>query len=219
MKFLAAIVAALLFLAPAGAAEEPETAYGRFHRALAANNVDEMMRYASDARRAELTRMDPAQRVAAAKAISSIMPRAYQLRDKTVSPDGKAARLVVAGPVDAPGVAPMMYGTVRMTLERGEWKVIEANWSPDTPVLLSPVNPGGSYAPPPAPRAQQAPAASAPAGRAAAAAPRAGSAEVTPPAAPIVGSTTGAPLRKLGTAKPPCVYKPVMTNEDLENCR
>jgi hypothetical protein len=28
-----------------------------------------------------------------------------------------------------------------------------------------------------------------------------------------------APERKLGTQKPPCVYKAVMTAEDLENCR
>jgi len=27
------------------------------------------------------------------------------------------------------------------------------------------------------------------------------------------------PERKLGTARPPCVYKPVMTAEDVENCR
>jgi hypothetical protein len=38
-------------------------------------------------------------------------------------------------------------------------------------------------------------------------------------AAPIVGSITGAPERKLGQAKPPCVFKPVMTAEDLENCK
>jgi hypothetical protein len=38
-------------------------------------------------------------------------------------------------------------------------------------------------------------------------------------AAPLVGSTTGAPGRKLGTQKPDCVFKPVMTAEDVENCK
>jgi hypothetical protein len=36
---------------------------------------------------------------------------------------------------------------------------------------------------------------------------------------PVVGSLDAAPERKLGAAKPPCVYKPVMTNEDIDNCR
>jgi hypothetical protein len=38
-------------------------------------------------------------------------------------------------------------------------------------------------------------------------------------AAPVVGTTSSAPERKLGAAKEPCVYKPVMTNEDMERCR
>jgi hypothetical protein len=39
------------------------------------------------------------------------------------------------------------------------------------------------------------------------------------PAAPVVGSMDAAPEKKLGAAKEPCVYKPVMTAEDMENCR
>ncbi len=218
MRVRAAISAlALLCLAPAAAsaAEEPEAVYAKFHRALAAGNIDEMQRYANAARRAELARMSPAQKQATAKLMGTLVPRTYQLRDKTLSPDSKAARLVFAGlgaPIGA-GPAPTMYGTVRMTVEGGDWKVIEANWSPDSPALLSPAYPGGAYAPP-RPGAKTAPpsaAAPAPGIRPAPA--------QTPRAAPIVGSITGAPERKLGTAKPPCVYKPVMTGEDLENCR
>ena len=40
-----------------------------------------------------------------------------------------------------------------------------------------------------------------------------------PSRAPIVGALGGEPERKLGVQKPPCVYKPVMSAEDLENCR
>ena len=35
----------------------------------------------------------------------------------------------------------------------------------------------------------------------------------------LVGSTSAPPERKLGIAKEPCVYKPVMTAEDMENCK
>ncbi len=37
--------------------------------------------------------------------------------------------------------------------------------------------------------------------------------------APVVGSMDSAPERKLGAAKPPCVYKPVMTNAEIDACR
>jgi hypothetical protein len=39
------------------------------------------------------------------------------------------------------------------------------------------------------------------------------------PATPVIGSMDAAPERKLGAAKEPCVYKPVMTAQDMENCR
>ena len=39
------------------------------------------------------------------------------------------------------------------------------------------------------------------------------------PATPVIGSMDAAPEKKLGAAKEPCVYKPVMTAQDMENCR
>jgi hypothetical protein len=39
------------------------------------------------------------------------------------------------------------------------------------------------------------------------------------PATPVVGSMDAAPEKKLGAAKEPCVYKPVMTAQDMENCK
>ena len=49
--------------------------------------------------------------------------------------------------------------------------------------------------------------------------PAAKKAAAKPAATPPVGSIDAAPERKFGTQKEPCVYKPVMTAEDLENCR
>ena len=39
------------------------------------------------------------------------------------------------------------------------------------------------------------------------------------PATPVIGSMDAAPEKKLGAAKEPCVYKPVMTAQDMENCK
>jgi hypothetical protein len=92
-----------------------------------------------------------------------------------------------------------MYGTVRMLMENGEWKVDETSWSNERPAIL----------------ATPKPAAPAPAGN-----PAAKTAPAAKGGAPVVGSMeSGLPSRRLGEAKPPCVYKPVMTAQDIENCR
>ena len=89
-----------------------------------------------------------------------------------------------------------MYGTVSMLIENGEWKVDETNWSGDRPAILA------------APKPSAAPAA------ADKAVPK-----YSGKGAAVVGSPTATPGRTLGEAKPPCVYKPVMTAADLEACK
>jgi hypothetical protein len=84
-----------------------------------------------------------------------------------------------------------------MVMESGEWKVDELAWSNEKP---SAAETGPTIAAPPAAAAKPVTASKA--------SPKA----VAPAAAPP-------PARKLGEAKPECVYKPVMTNEDIERCR
>ena len=122
-----------------------------------------------------------------------LLPRAYLLNSKTVAPNGQSARLIVSGAstVNPDGRLETLYGTIRMELENGEWKVGNMDWSNTRPAAFT----------------QAKPAAAAPAASKAAPAVRSGTA---------VGTQVE---RKLGPAKPPCVYKPVMTAEDVENCR
>jgi len=84
-----------------------------------------------------------------------------------------------------------VYGTIKLVQENGEWKVGEAAWSDEKPeILLTPKSA-------PAPAANK------------------GAAKV-----PVAGSASSdASDKKLGKAKPECVYKPVMTAEDMERCR
>jgi hypothetical protein len=190
MRFLA--LALLLLLPPLfpgyAAAEEPEAVYGRYHRVAAAGDIEEMQRYVSAAQRAEIAAMSAAQKEALAKMNAATMPRAYALKRKIASLDGRSARLFVI----TLGQADTLYGVIRMAMEGSEWKVGDVRWGSDEPMELKPVP-----AKPAAAAAQPAPAR----------------------AAPLVGSTTGAPGRKLGTQKEPCVFKPVMTAEDVENCK
>lgn len=174
------------------AAEEPEAVYGKFHRAIVLGNLDEVMKHAPAARRAEMAGMSPAQKDAQIKMLSLMLPRAFTLMGKRVSPNGKIAHLVVTGPGQPiiAGAAPeKLYGQVKMISEEGEWKVEELAWSNERPAMAT--------------QSQASPASAKPAAAAAKAAPMA-----PQPA-----------VRKLGEAKAPCVYKPVMTNEDMERCK
>ena len=181
---------------PVLGAEEPETVYLKFHRAIVAGDLDEMQRYATDAQRAELAAMSPAQKAAQVKMMSALMPRSYVVKNKSLNPGGQGAQLIVSGPgpVLVGDKPETLYGTIRMVLQGGDWKVGNVNWSNTPPAGLQ-------AAPKPAP-AQKA-SAGAPAKS----------------AAPQVGTMGAAPERKLGMQKPPCVFKPVMTAEDLENCK
>lgn len=194
-------IAAAVLLVPcaAVAAEEPELVYAKFHRAVAARNLEEMMLYGPQPHRDALATMSAAQKDAMLKMASSMMPRAFTVRSKVVNPGGRTARLVLSGTgVNLVGGKPeTLYGEIAMVMERGEWKVNESRWSNEQP-------------------ANVAPAAGTAGGRAGAAPAKAAS---QPPGAPMAKPPASTPPRTLGAAKPPCVYKAVMTAEDVENCK
>ncbi len=183
------------------AAQEPEAAYADYHRAALSGNVVDMMRFSDDARRAELAGMSDAQKAAEAKMAAAGMPRGYTVRGRSLAPDGTSARLFLTGQGAAPeGEKPeTLYGTARMVLRGSEWRVVSVDWSN--------VDPGVPSQGPPASAAGKP------------AAPKSGATAASARGAPVVGSINSAPVRKLGQQKPPCGYKPVMTQEDIDNCR
>ena len=73
-----------------------------------------------------------------AGAVFIICERAYALRNKSVTPDGKSARLLVSGPGELQeGDKPeTIYGTVRMVMEGGAWKVGDTEWT-NNPRIVS----------------------------------------------------------------------------------
>jgi len=198
MRIALALLFSLIVPAAALAAEEPEVVYGKFHRAIVSGDLDGMLDYAIAAQRREIANMSAAQRTAQVKMMAVLMPRAVVLKDKSVNADGKSARLLMSGMGQTlVGDKPeTLWGSIRMVVEGKDWKVADVNWSNNPPANL----------PQAAPKA-------APSGKAAQ--------TPVPPksAAPVIGSMDSAPERKLGTQKPPCVYKAVMTAEDMENCR
>ena len=200
MRVAAAMVFSLILPLAGIAAEEPETVYARFHRALHAGNVADLQRYGTPAGGAELAAAPPAQRKAMLEFMGKLIPKDYSVAGKEISPDGNTATLRVTARGDATslGGTGTIYGSVVMLKQGGEWKVDKSNWG-------EPPHAGKASAPKPqaaAPAPKPQAVAPAPARR-----------------APVVGSIDAAPEHKLGAAKPTCVYKPVMTNADIEACR
>ncbi len=191
---LALLLAMVLLPGAALAQAEPEAVYAKYHRAAVSGDVDEMARYWNAPQRAEVATMSVAQKQAAAKMMAALLPRAYLLNDKRVNPNGQNARLIVSGPGTLTvGEKPeTLYGIINLEKENGEWKVGNMDWSNTRPDALARPAIKPSATPPLQSK--------------------------SPPArsATVTGTQ---PEKKLGTAKPPCVYKPVMTAEDVENCK
>ncbi len=238
---------ALLAAAPARAqpTEPPEAVYAKYHRALLAGSADEAARYVPEAQKKELAALSAEDKLAAMRRLSQVVPRSYLLKSKAVEVKDFRVRLVVSGPgqlrpQDKPEI---LYGAIRMDVENGAWKVAESRWSTTPPVAVNVVR-GFGAAPAPATVAPGLPALPT-AAQAASIAPKAAPAAAKPapmPAKPIAGAVHGSPAasspsraatgpasrpnavgntveRPLGAAKAGCVFKPVMSAEDLALCK
>ena len=187
--------ALMLLAAAAGAADEPEAVYRKLHSATLAGNVDEMLKYASAAQRAEISALPD--RGTALKFLATMMPKSYAITSKVLGPEGKTARILATGAHIVMGHTQPMYGEISLRMENGEWKVDQWGWSNDEPAATAPAP--SRTAPAPS-RTTPTPSRTTPAPK--------------PPAAAAKEPT----LRRV-EPKSECMIKPVMTDEDIERCR
>jgi hypothetical protein len=197
----------------AGAQEDAESAYLRLHRATLAHNLSEMMLYASEERRVEL--LNHAGNPVPLKLMSSMMPRVYTVRSLATSPDGTRARMRATGTFSFMGTTAPTFGVVDLVREAGAWKVDKFEWTGDKPpgfdaaVAQSPVRRGSGG------RLEKA--AAEPVAIEPKPAPAAETERAVPTSAPAAESPPPSVLER-SRSRPPCEIKPVMSDEDLENC-
>lgn len=130
-KFAAALL--IILSGAAAAADDIEAVYAKLHAAALARNVDEMMKYATEARRNELAITPDKEPVVAL--MTATMPKTYRVTGKAFSPDGDAAQLRASGLSGMVGMGEqLMYGVMDFTKEKGEWKVDRWSWSSERPV-------------------------------------------------------------------------------------
>src|SRR3954469_3926865 len=126
--------AALLLIASGAAfgADDVEAVYAKLHAAALAKNLDEMMKYATEARRNELATLPDKEPIVAL--MTAMMPKSYRVTGKAFSSDGSAAQLRASGLSGMVGMGEqLMYGVMDFAREKGEWKVDKWSWSSDRP--------------------------------------------------------------------------------------
>lgn len=115
---------ALLFAVPAAAADDPETVYGKLHRATLAGSVEEVLSYATAGKRKEMASLAGKEDVVRMMALS--LPKAYSVTKNDTSADGRKAHLELRGVHDSGGPS---RGNAEFVKEKGAWKVDEWSWS------------------------------------------------------------------------------------------
>lgn len=207
--------------APQAVADDPEVVYRRFHEAIVARDVAEMRKWSAAKLGAVIDAGSAVENKMAIAMAAGTMPKTYSVAGTELSPDGASATLRLA-PGGTQG-GEKLSGTAKLVKEGGGWKVLSYEWTQEwsmgskpavatpKPAAAEPVKPAEAPQPP-KPAAASAPAA-VPAPPAAPA--------PQPKAAPRRSeSTAGKPAAPtLQQAKPACVYKPVMTDEDIARCR
>ena len=207
LSLIPAVAAALFVLLPniAAAQEAPEVVYGKYHQALRVGNLAEARKYVPEAMRTKYADVPAGgERDFMIALLKATHPQSYTVASKKPGSDGKSLTLQASGMGTdlGNGNPQLMAGVILMQKEGADWKVQKADWltDPKGPSSARPSTLGATVTMEPE---------SAPRKKPAAAAPRA-------TAAP---KAAAAPEPVLRAYRAPCVYKPVMTNEDLERCR
>jgi uncharacterized RDD family membrane protein YckC len=214
--------------APA-AVDDLATVYRSFHQAMLDSDVEGMRKWGTKAKGDELAAASAIERKMMLGLMASMTPKTYRVRSSEVSADGSKATLYLSAEQVDKGKTETVLATVTLLKEGGAWKVDLSSWggsqpsgpAPQSdvakPVAVEPAKPAAAEPPKPvavelpkpvaAPTAAATPAPAAPAAQRRPA-PSRSEAAAAKPAAPV-----------LQQSKPPCVYKSVMTDEDMARCR
>jgi hypothetical protein len=130
------VVAAFFFLLPcvASAEEDPEAVYGKFHRAMLAGNLDDMIKYGTPGGVTNIAKLPADKRKQVLDLMKSLMPQRFKVTGRQLSNDGTNLTLRMTGSgASAFGQnSPAQDGLVVMVKQGGEWKVDASNWKSAT---------------------------------------------------------------------------------------
>ncbi len=197
----------------AAAVDDPAAVYRHFHQAMIDSDIDGMRKWGTKAKGDEFTTMPAVERKVMLGLMASMTPKTYQVKSSEASADGNKATLYLSAEQTDKGKTETVLATVTLLKEGGAWKVDLSSWGGEQPSGPAPQNAAAkpAAAEPPRPVEPAAPVARRTSPEPAAqprSAPTRSEAAPAKPAAAI-----------LEQSKPPCVYKPVMSDEDIARCR
>jgi uncharacterized RDD family membrane protein YckC len=204
------------------AANDPESVYQNFHAATLAGDFDGLRQWGTKQAGDELAAASAAERKVMLGLMANLLPKTYKVTGSEVSADGGKAQLRLrAETTHQGGKTEIALGTAVLVKENGAWKVDKSIWGGEQPPSLA--SQGAAPAKPSTPEAPKPMAAEPPKPMAAA--------QPAPTVAPDVEAPPRASARQAASkrseaaapavlkSKPPCVYKPVMTDEEIDRCR
>ena len=200
--------------AAAGGADDPESIYRNFHQAMLAGDFKGMRKWGMKATGDEFAAMSAVERETTIAFMAKLTPKTYKVLGTEISADGKTAIVRLSAEQTVKGKTETYRGSGTLFKEAGEWRVDMSSWGGEQPPTPAPQSAAAkpSVTEPAKPAAAEPPkpvAAAAPASAAQPkAAPRRSEPAAAKPAAPV-----------LQQGRQPCVYKPVMTDEDIARCR
>lgn len=146
-KFIRRFALLALTSASALAQEDPEAVYAKLHSATLAGKTAEVLGYGTAATQAEFAAKPQAEKDAAVKALTRVLPKTYAITEKTIAPDGNSAVLRGTGISEAMGGAESYLDAV-FRKEGDAWKVATWSWSNRKPApTAKPAAPVAAAAP------------------------------------------------------------------------
>ncbi|MDH5264320.1 MAG: hypothetical protein OEX21_06195, partial [Betaproteobacteria bacterium] len=181
--------------------------FRNYHKAVLATNLDDVLKWSVKSRSDAFAKASAAERNEAMAFTVKSTPKTYKVTGSIIEPNGRDATLYLSADVTDKGKTEPLYGSVVFEKEGSTWKVAAAGWSR----IQSPAaaRQGTAAAAEPAP----------PSTPAARLAPTAPVAQPKPARSRSEAATTKPAAPTLQQSTPPCVYKPVMTDEEIARCR
>ena len=223
---LKSIICLVVFLTAAVtmAADAPEEVFMSFHKAMVAENLDEMLRFATAAQKKEMDALPADQKSASLGFLAKLAPKEISVLGHT--PGGSADEMTLyaegMGVSLLGGKPEKSYATAEMVREAGAWKVGKTEWNNERPaglskaVKLSKADANGS--PAPEMHAEAAvPASTSSATPESVSAP--GQEEKSSVAAESPRPAPAPVPKKPEKPKEQCEIKPVMTDAEIATCR
>ena len=115
--------------AAAGTAEDLQTVFRNFHKAVLANDLDELLKWEVKSRSDAFAKASAAQRDEAMAYTVKSTPKTYKVTGSIIEPNGRDATLYLSADVTDKGKTETLYGSVVFEKESGAWKVAAAGWS------------------------------------------------------------------------------------------